>query len=61
MPFQTVQTQEKEPKLTTFSYHTLDRFPEPEPILDPTSDFEQMDRGDGFGVDDHPTYHRTEK
>lgn len=46
-------------KLKTFSYHTLERFPEPEPILDPTSDFEQMDRGDG--VDDHPTYHRTER
>ncbi len=49
------------PKLKTFSYRTLERYPEPEPVLDPTSDFEQMDRGEGFGVDDEKTYHRTEK
>ena len=38
-----------------------DTYTEPEPIVDATSDFEQMDRGDGFGVDDEKTYHRTEK
>jgi hypothetical protein len=34
---------------------------EPEPILDPTCIQEQMDRGEGMGVDDEKTYHRTEK
>jgi hypothetical protein len=48
-------------KKTPFSYQTQERFPEPEPILDPTCDFEQMDRGEGMGVDDEKTYHRTEK
>jgi hypothetical protein len=36
-------------------------YAEPQPIIDATSDFEQMDRGEGWGVDDEPTYHRTEK
>jgi hypothetical protein len=34
---------------------------EPEPILDPTCGFEEMDRGEGMAVDDEKTYHRTEK
>jgi hypothetical protein len=34
---------------------------EPEPILDASCDFEKMDRGEGMGVDDEKTYHRTEK
>lgn len=36
-------------------------YKEPEPILDSSSDFEKMDRGEGMGVDDVKTYHRTEK
>jgi len=38
-----------------------DPYSEPEPVLDPTSRFEQDDREDGMGVDDEKTYHRTEK
>jgi hypothetical protein len=38
-----------------------DKFEEPEPILDPTCGFEEMDRGEGMAVDDIKTYHRTEK
>ena len=37
------------------------RYTHPEPILDPTCVQEQMDRGDGMGVDDQKTYHHTEK
>ena len=37
------------------------RYPEPHAICDATSDFEEMDRGDGWGIDDEKTYHRTEK
>jgi hypothetical protein len=44
-----------------FSYFTQKRYPEPEAILDPTCDFEEMDRGEGMAVDDIKTYHRTEK
>jgi hypothetical protein len=36
-------------------------YSEPEPILDPSCTFEEMDRGEGMGVDDEKTYHRTEK
>lgn len=36
-------------------------YPEPEPILDPSCDFEKMDRGEGMAVDDEKTYHRQEK
>jgi hypothetical protein len=62
MPYQQREAQpDVDQKLKLFSYQTLERFPEPEPIVDATSDFEQMDRGDGFGVDDVRTYHRTEK
>jgi len=50
-------TQKKIP----FSHHTQKRYPEAEPILDPTSTFEEMDRGEGMGVDDVKTYHREEK
>ncbi len=39
----------------------LDPYREPEPLLDPTSRFEQDDREDGMGVDDVKTYHRNEK
>ena len=38
-----------------------EKFTEPEPILDPTCGFEEMDRGEGMAVDDEKTYHRTEK
>jgi hypothetical protein len=49
-------------KLAKFSKVPVhEPYPEPEPILDPTSDFEEMDRGEGMGVDDIKTYHRTEK
>ena len=44
-----------------FSHQTQTRYPEAEPILDPTSGFEEMDRGEGMAVDDEKTYHRTEK
>ena len=37
------------------------RFAEPQPIIDASSDFEDMDRGDGWGIDDEKTYCRTEK
>lgn len=33
----------------------------PQPIIESDSDFEQMDRGMGWEIDDEPTYHRTEK
>jgi hypothetical protein len=36
-------------------------YSEPEPILDPSCCFEEMDRGEGMGVDDIKTYHHTEK
>jgi hypothetical protein len=36
-------------------------YDEPEPILDSTCVMEQVDRGEGMGVDDEKTYHRTEK
>jgi hypothetical protein len=38
-----------------------EEFTEPETILDSSSIFEQDDRGEGMGVDDEKTYHRTEK
>jgi hypothetical protein len=57
MPEEKNQKQDKIP----FSYQTQKRYPEPEPILDPTCGFEEMDRGEGMGVDDEKTYHRTEK
>ena len=38
-----------------------DKFSEPEPILDSTCGFEEVDRGEGMAVDDVKTYHRTEK
>jgi len=38
-----------------------EKYPEPEPILDPSCGFEEMDRGEGMAVDDEKTYHRTEK
>ena len=41
--------------------HTQPRFAEPEPIIDASSDFEEMDRGNGWGIDDVQTYCRTEK
>ena len=36
-------------------------YEEPQPILDPSCGFEEMDRGEGMAVDDEKTYHRTEK
>jgi len=48
-------------KKIPFSYQTQKRYPEAEPILDPTCGFEEVDRGEGMGVDDVKTYHRTEK
>ena len=36
-------------------------YAEPQSIIDATSDFEQMDRGEGWGIDDEKTYCRTEK
>jgi hypothetical protein len=44
-----------------FSHQTQERYAEPEPILDPTCGFEEMDRGEGMAVDDEKTYHRTER
>lgn len=38
-----------------------DTYSEPEPILDSSCIMEQVDRGEGMGVDDHRTYHHTEK
>jgi len=38
-----------------------DTYTEPEPIVDASSVQEQVDRGEGMGVDDEKTYHRTEK
>ena len=60
-----MQDENKEPKPETrkipFSYHTQERYPEAEPILDASCGFEEMDRGEGMAVDDEKTYHRTEK
>ena len=39
----------------------IKEYAEPEGYIDSSSDFEQMDRGIGWGIDDYPTYHRTEK
>ena len=51
-----------EPKHPKFSREVShDPYAEPEPILDPSCDFEKMDRGEGMAVDDEKTYHRTEK
>jgi len=45
-----------------FSYvASRETYTEPEPILDPTCGFEEMDRGEGMGVHDERTYSRTEK
>ena len=41
--------------------HPQPRFIEPQPIIDASSDFEEMDRGNGWGIDDKKTYCRTEK
>jgi hypothetical protein len=46
-------------KFSTTPSH--EAYAEPEPILDPSCGFEEMDRGEGMGVDDEKTYHRTEK
>ena len=57
----------EEPKVQPKKCHPFsitpshDEYEEPEPILDATSIQEQMDRGEGMGVDDVKTYHRTEK
>lgn len=41
--------------------HTQPPFAKPQPIIDSSSDFEDMDRGNGWGIDDQRTYCRTEK
>jgi hypothetical protein len=51
--------QPKRPKFSREASH--ETYTEPEPILDASCDFEKMDRGEGMGVDDEKTYHRTEK
>ena len=48
-------------KKDPFSHQTQERYADAEPILDSTCCFEEMDRGEGMGVDDEKTYHRTEK
>lgn len=49
-------------KLAPFSRTVShERYPEPEAILDASCIMEQMDRGEGMGVDDEKTYHRTER
>ena len=53
------QAQPKPRKFAREASHEAYR--EPEPILDPSCDFEKMDRGEGMAVDDEKTYHRTEK
>jgi hypothetical protein len=58
MPEEKLDIKKKE---IPFSYQTQERYPEAEPILDPTCGFEEVDRGEGMGVDDERTYHRTEK
>jgi hypothetical protein len=52
---------QQDKKKIPFSHQTQNRYPEAEPILDPTCGFEEMDRGEGMAVDDEKTYHRTEK
>jgi hypothetical protein len=47
------------PKFSRVASH--EKYTEPEPILDPTCGFEEMDRGEGMAVDDIKEYHRTEK
>jgi hypothetical protein len=57
----TTETKDQ-PKTREFPRKALHKtYSEPEPILDPTCIQEQMDRGEGIGTDDHPTYHRTER
>jgi hypothetical protein len=53
---------EKHSEPRKFSYTVSHQpFAEPEPILDPSSFFEEMDRGEGMAVDDEKTYGHTEK
>jgi hypothetical protein len=47
------------PKFSRIASH--EKYTEPEPILDPTCGFEEVDRGEGMAVDDIKEYHRTEK
>ncbi len=61
MPNEKNDQSDKNKRKMPFSSHTQERYPEVEPILDPTCGFEEVDRGEGMGVDDEKTYHRTEK
>ena len=55
-------TQKEQPKPKKAPAPGEDKtYDEPRPILDPSCGFEQVDRGEGMGVDDEKTYHRTEK
>jgi len=54
--------QNEQPKPKKFPYvASRESYTQPEPILDPSCGFEEADRGEGMGVDDEKTYHRTEK
>lgn len=62
MPAEELDTTRRKPKGREFpvvASHTP--YTEPEPILDSSCGFEEMDRGEGMAVDDEKTYHRTEK
>ena len=47
--------------MAPFSRDTQHEYPDAEAILDPSCTFEEMDRGEGMGVDDIKTYTRQEK
>jgi hypothetical protein len=55
-----VQSDHAKPKKFPYTA-SHETYSEPEPILDPSCGFEEMDRGEGMAVDDEKTYHRTEK
>ncbi len=61
MPEETSEDKRKpKPKKQPFD-HTQERYSDVQPIQDSSCVFEEMDRGEGMGVDDEKTYHRTEK
>jgi len=62
MPEERLDTSRRPPNERKFPITAShEPYTEPEPILDPSCGFEQMDRGEGMGVDDEKTYYHTER
>lgn len=55
------EKEDQQKPMKFFRAASHETYPEPEAILDPSCDFEKLDRGEGMAVDDEKTYHREEK